>query len=82
MSTTDQPAAILENRLWQPMTIRWFTVIFGAAVLYSVVRYHIAGDVEWQHFPLFILNKATALAVGDLCCLLVLDWPRDQVAQR
>jgi DMSO/TMAO reductase YedYZ heme-binding membrane subunit len=27
-----------------------------------VVRYHLAGDVEWRHFPLFILNKATSLA--------------------
>ena len=27
-----------------------------------MVRYHLAGDVPWRHFPLFILNKATALA--------------------
>jgi DMSO/TMAO reductase YedYZ heme-binding membrane subunit len=27
-----------------------------------VVRYHIAGPVEWLHLPLFILNKATSLA--------------------
>ena len=36
--------------------------IFGAALVYAVLRYHIAGDVAWSHFPLFILNKATALA--------------------
>ena len=30
--------------------------------LVAVVRYHLAGDVEWRHFPLFILNKATSLA--------------------
>jgi len=30
--------------------------------LYAIIRYHIAGDVSWKHFPLFILNKATSLA--------------------
>ncbi len=50
------------SRLWQPATIRWFVAIFGASTVYSVVRYHFAGDVAWTHFPLFILNKATALA--------------------
>jgi len=37
-------------------------VVFGFSVVYAVVRYHLAGDVEWRHFPLFILNKATSLA--------------------
>jgi DMSO/TMAO reductase YedYZ heme-binding membrane subunit len=50
------------DRLWQPTTARWFAAIFGAALLYAVVRYHLAGDVAWRHFPLFILNKATSLA--------------------
>lgn len=50
------------NRLWQPTTARWFYVIFGGCLAYSIVRYHIAGDVEWRHFPAFILNKATSLA--------------------
>jgi DMSO/TMAO reductase YedYZ heme-binding membrane subunit len=36
--------------------------VFGVSVIYSIVRYHIAGDVAWRHFPLFILNKATSLA--------------------
>lgn len=36
--------------------------MFGLALGYAVVRYHIAGDVEWSHFPLFIFNKATSLA--------------------
>ena len=30
--------------------------------MYAIIRYHIAGDVSWKHFPLFILNKATSLA--------------------
>jgi hypothetical protein len=31
-------------------------------VVFGIIRHHIAGDVEWRHFPLFILNKATSLA--------------------
>ena len=50
------------DRLWQPVTIRWFAVIVGGSVAFSILRYHIAGDVAWAHFPLFILNKATSLA--------------------
>ena len=49
------------DRLWQPTTARWFTAIFGAALAYAVVRYHLVGDVAWRHFPLFILNKAISL---------------------
>ena len=51
-----------EHRLWQPATAKWFYVVFGGSVAYAIVRYHIAGDVEWRHFPAFILNKATSLA--------------------
>jgi len=50
------------DRLWQPVTARWFFVIFGACLAYAVVRYHIAGGVAWRHFPLFIVNKAISLA--------------------
>lgn len=50
------------HRLWQPTTAKWFAVIFGISLVYAVIRYHLAGDVAWRHFPLFILNKATALA--------------------
>ncbi len=51
-----------EDRLWQPVTVKWFAVVFGIALGYAVLRYHIAGGVSWAHFPLFILNKATSLA--------------------
>ena len=44
------------------MTAKWFYYVFGIAVAYSILRYHIAGDVSWAHFPVFILNKATSLA--------------------
>jgi DMSO/TMAO reductase YedYZ heme-binding membrane subunit len=50
------------HRLWQPVTARWFFAIFGASLIYAIIRYHIAGDVEWRHFPLFILNKAISIA--------------------
>jgi len=50
------------GRLWQPTTAKWFAALFGAALVYAIIRYHLAGDVAWAHFPLFILNKATSLA--------------------
>jgi len=50
------------DRLWQPTTAKWFAVVFGASLVYAVIRYHLAGDVAWKHFPLFILNKAISLA--------------------
>jgi DMSO/TMAO reductase YedYZ heme-binding membrane subunit len=50
------------DRLWQPTTARWFAVVFGFSLAYAIVRYHLAGDVSWNHFPLFIFNKATSLA--------------------
>jgi hypothetical protein len=49
------------DRLWQPTTAKWFAVLFGGSLAYAVVRYHLAGDVPWHHFPLFILNKSTSL---------------------
>lgn len=60
MSETN--ANLPPDRLWQPTTAKWFAVVFGAALAYAIVRYHLAGDVAWRHFPLFILNKATSLA--------------------
>ena len=60
--TEDQEKKLPPDRLWQPTTAKWFAVVFGGCVAYSVVRYHLAGDVEWRQFPLFILNKATSLA--------------------
>jgi len=51
-----------KNRLWQPVTIRWFALLFGGAVGYAILRYHILRGVEWSHFPLYILNKAVSLA--------------------
>ena len=50
------------DRLWQPVTAKWFFAVFGLSLVYAVLRYHIAGNVAWSHFPLFIFNKATSLA--------------------
>ena len=51
-----------EDRLWQPVTAKWFLVVFGVSLAYAVFRYHGSGEVAWSHFPLFILNKIISLA--------------------
>jgi DMSO/TMAO reductase YedYZ heme-binding membrane subunit len=66
---SDERPNLPPDRLWQPTTVKWFAGIFGASLVYAIVRYHLAGDVAWAHFPLFILNKATSLAaVGFVAC--------------
>jgi len=66
---TDDSSGLPRERLWQPVTIKWFAAVFGSALGYSILRYHIVGDVAWSDFPLFILNKATSLAaVGLVAC--------------
>ena len=88
MSATDLDASGLpRNRLWQPTTAKWFVVVFGACLLYAIVRYHIVGDVEWVHFPLFILNKVTSLAavIFIACSYLVgrtIKWHNDDKVVR
>ena len=59
---SDEHLSLPPDRLWQPTTAKWFAALFGAALVYAIIRYHLAGDVAWAHFPLFILNKATSLA--------------------
>ncbi len=59
---TDDHSSLPPDRLWQPTTAKWFAVVFGGSLTYAIVRYHLAGDVSWAHFPLFIFNKATSLA--------------------
>lgn len=51
-----------DDHLWQPLTRKWFAVIFGTTLLYAILRYHIAKQVPWEHLPLFILNKAISFA--------------------
>ena len=59
---SDQHSSLPADRLWQPTTAKWFAAVFGGALVYAIIRYHLAGDVAWAHFPLFIFNKATSLA--------------------
>ncbi len=59
---SDEHSSLPPDRLWQPTTAKWFAMIFGGSLAYAIVRYHLAGDVSWAHFPLFIFNKATSLA--------------------
>jgi DMSO/TMAO reductase YedYZ heme-binding membrane subunit len=62
MNSEHKESSLPDDRLWQPVTAKWFYVVFGAALGYSILRYHITSEVAWTHFPLFILNKATSLA--------------------
>ncbi len=40
----------------------WLIVIVLLfSLLYSVIRYHIAGGVPWEELPFFIMNKAISL---------------------
>ena len=83
----DERSNLPPDRLWQPTTGKWFAVVFGAAVAYAILRYHLAGDVAWRHFPLFILNKATSLAaiLFVACSYLVgkiIHWHDDDKALR
>lgn len=82
MIDEDESPNLPKDRLWQPVTARWFGVVFGASLAYAVLRYHVAGDVSWIHFPLFILNKATSLAavIFVACSYLVrkvIRWHKD-----
>jgi hypothetical protein len=62
MAIEKDETGLPKTRLWQPITARWFFTIFGLCLAYAVIRYHLVKDVSWEHFPLFILNKVTAMA--------------------
>ncbi len=83
----DERSSLPSDRLWQPTTAKWFAVVFGAALVYAIARFHLAGAVEWRHFPLFILNKATSLAavmfVGSSYLIgKIIHWHDDDKALR
>ena len=82
MSPSASSELAKESGLWQPVTVRWFAVLFGAAVAYAILRYHILRGVEWAHFPLHIFNKAVSLAAVFFvaCSYLVgrvIPWHND-----
>jgi hypothetical protein len=58
---------------------RIIIIVLLFASLYSILRYHIFKDVEWVHFPLFILNKILAFS-GFV--LLVLSLGLEPVYRR
>jgi DMSO/TMAO reductase YedYZ heme-binding membrane subunit len=41
---------------------RWLFGIWGACLLYAILRYNVFRGVEWVHLPLYIVNKSFALA--------------------
>ena len=40
--------------------VRWLFGIWGACLLYAIVRYNVFKGVEWIHLPLYIVNKSFA----------------------
>jgi len=44
-------------------------IVIAFSFAYAILRYHIAGPVEWTDFPFFIFNKATSLAAFILLTL-------------
>ena len=81
-STSEQSSRLPENRLWQPVTIKWFIAVLGACLVYAIIRYHFAEGVSWSHFPLFVLNKVASLAavIFVACSYLigrVIKWHND-----
>lgn len=36
-------------------------IILGISILYSIIRYHVFGNVGWSDLPIFILNKGISL---------------------
>ncbi|MHC4940306.1 MAG: hypothetical protein ACYTHK_15280 [Planctomycetota bacterium] len=73
MTNEVDESGLPRQRLWQPVTARWFFAVFGACLIYSVLRYQFVKGVEWEQFPLFILNKIVSWAavVFIACSYLV-----------
>ena len=81
-NVSDTSSSPPSDPLWQPVTVKWFLVVFGCCLGYAILRYHIASAEPWSHFPLYILNKATSLAavVFVACSYLigrVIRWHAD-----
>ncbi len=69
MSPSASSELAKESRLWQPVTIRWFTVLFGFAVGYAILRYHILGWLapgNWGALPPVSLVAFVAASVTVL----------------
>ncbi len=47
----------------------WLLGVWGLALAYAIVRYHLFGGVEWSHLPAYVMNKSVSLAaIAFLCC--------------
>ncbi len=42
--------------------IAWVLSVWAACLAYAVVRYNVFKGVEWNHLPLYIVNKSVAFA--------------------
>lgn len=68
----------VDRRSHWPFTL----TVLAAAFLYAIIRYHVLKGVPWEHFPLFISNKAISLSAVAFIALsyllgpLARFWPR------
>ena len=60
METAEQITEKKKKRNNYAWPIIWATLLFSFG--YAIIRYHVAGDVEWKDFPFFISNKAISLS--------------------
>jgi len=54
-SNPGSEAAIPHKRVWT-------AGVFGLCLLYAIIRYNVFKGVGWEHLPLYVVNKALALA--------------------
>ena len=47
-------------RLPSKERITWVLAVWGACMVYAIVRYNVFKGVEWTHLPLYIVNKSAA----------------------
>ena len=50
------------SRLIQPAVVPWLILLLGVPLTYAIIRYHVLQGVEASQFPLYVTNKAFALA--------------------
>ncbi|MYC68836.1 MAG: hypothetical protein F4X12_21210 [Acidobacteriia bacterium] len=63
--STGSTLAMLTNpgsslRLPSKERITWVLAVWGACLVYAIVRYNVFKGVEWTHLPLYIVNKSAA----------------------
>jgi DMSO/TMAO reductase YedYZ heme-binding membrane subunit len=51
-----------DRSLMQPLTIPWLVGTLVVTGGYATVRYNVFGNVAWEQWPLYIVNKALALS--------------------